>query len=103
MAKKTTEAVVEKPTKKGKTSSDDSNGSGETTRRGRQSEHAGKRFAARVEPKDCGRREGSSRYDSFVIISNAGKAGIKYEDYVEKGGDGKLINWFLGADKIAVR
>jgi hypothetical protein len=103
MAKKVKEAeeVAEKPTKKGKSS--EANGENGGGQRGRPSEHAGKRFVAKVGPAECGRREGSSRYNAFVIISNAGKTGIKYEDYIAKGGDGKLLSWFLSGDKVGVK
>jgi len=102
MAKKQVEAAPVAPpvVKRGKKAAEPEASSNGAGRRGRESPHAGKRFMAKVGPAECGRREGSSRYNSFVIISNTGKTGIRYEDYIAKGGDGKLISWFLEGDKI---
>jgi hypothetical protein len=101
MAKKT-EQVESKG--KGKTKEkpkEESNGDG--GQRGRSSPFAGQRIYAKVKPDECGRREGSGRYQSFVIIANAGKTGIKFEDYKEKGGDAKVLSWFKDADKIGIK
>jgi len=80
---------------------EESNGDG--GQRGRSSPFAGQRIYAKVKPDECGRREGSGRYQSFVIIANAGKTGIKFEDYKEKGGDAKVLSWFKDADKIGIK
>lgn len=71
-------------------------------RKPRESENAGKRLIAKVKMEDTKLREGSERGKSFKIIESAGKRGITYEDYVEKGGTPLFVNWFKNDGRISV-
>jgi len=96
--KKEAEVVEAKTKKKAKTEAN-----GEKKERAPRSDYSGKRFFAKVKPSECGRREGSDRYNSFVIVHSAGKAGIKYEDYIAKDGNPQVLRWFVKGDQVGVK
>jgi hypothetical protein len=66
------------------------------------SAHAGKRLIAKMTLEETGRRPEASRGQAFSIIAATGKKGIKFEDYVAKGGEPRYVDWFLEADQIGV-
>lgn len=101
----------------GNTDSDPSQGSGaadaETSsstgsgRKGRASEFAGKTLVGAVKENQEGavvnpRRAGTPGHKSLGLILDAGKAGITYEDFIEKGGRNQDLRWDIAHGNAAV-
>lgn len=74
---------------------------GEEARRGRRSQYSGKTIFANCDENP--RREGSHGHRSMAIVIAAGKKGIKYEDYVEKGGRIKDLLWDVQYENVIIK
>ena len=72
----------------------------EAKKRGRTSSNAGRTLVALVDFNP--RREGSKGHHSMQLILDAGKNGIKYEDYIAGGGRNNDLAWDIehGAVKV---
>jgi hypothetical protein len=71
----------------------------EVKKRGRVSAHTGSTLTALVEANP--RRTGTKGHASMQIILDAGKAGIKYEDYIAKGGRPNDLAWDIERKSVA--
>ncbi|RPJ08687.1 MAG: hypothetical protein EHM36_05150 [Deltaproteobacteria bacterium] len=101
--KKVVEEEEVKPTKKGKKAAAAAPVEEKEKRERRPTPvYDGKKLVAKVTLEESGRREGSEAYNALAIIVGAGKKGIRYEDYVTKGGGLKYVTWSLDNDHISI-
>lgn len=93
------ESEMAKTAKKTKAPKEKKEGSG---RKGRVSAHAGKRIFVAEGIEENPRREGGHGYNAMALVMSAGKRGILYEDYIEKGGRPQDLNWDLEKGHVVV-
>jgi len=86
------ESVKKSPTKKAE-------GEG---KRGRTSEFVGKRIFPVEGLEGNPRREGTGGYNSMSIIISAGKRGITFENFIEKGGRAVDLRWDIAHGSVIV-